>query len=195
MAVPPRVLQPSSAVGRAWDLEDDGLVTLAHADADVADVAETVWRGRSAGRLVDWSWRQIVLQSQEAFALTRPDGHPVALWATERDKLLALPGLGSCYRLDFLEIDPGLRGGVLGYYCVAVVCVRALEAGAENVVLASLPESRPFWEGTIGATFGRIHGWHVPGTLLSCRLDRTVMENLRRDADACQGPENRSSSP
>lgn len=195
MAIPRAVLQPHSAIGRTWDLGEDGVVTLKDAGLTVADAAESLWRSRGERRLVDWSWRKIVLQSHETLAFTDPTGGPVALWASAPERLLVLPNDGLCYRLDFLEIDPALRGGVVGYYAVAVACDRALEAGADNLVLAALPDSRRFWEETIGATVGRIHGWHVPGTLLPCRVDRAIMEDLRRDANACQSPANGSSSP
>lgn len=182
------VLEPSVLLGRRWDLEEDGEVQLVQVDSTVAGNAEAAWRDRPERRLVDWSWSQIADQSHEVLNLRTADGHVVAMWSCEPKTLISLPSLGACYRLDFLEIDPERRGGVVGYYAAAVACARAVEAGAQAVVLASTKDARGFWEDVVGASVRKIHGWHVPGSLLPCKIERATLEALRSDLDVCEKP-------
>lgn len=182
-------LEPCSIVGTTWDLGEDGELTLVAATAEMVTAAQAAWAVSRPLRMVDRSWVEVRLQSHETLALMDDAGNVKVLWASEPDSLRQVVRVGPGYRLDFFEIDPLLRGGVVGYYGAAIACHRALDAGANSVLVPSLPGATKFWIEKLGARTERIVGWHVPQGLVGCYIDRTTMEDLKGDADALKKSE------
>jgi hypothetical protein len=187
-------LEACSIVGMTWDLEEEGELTLVAATEELVAAAHDTWAASPALRIVDWSWVEVRLQSHETFALIDGAGNAKALWASEPDRLRQVVRVGPGYRLDFFEIEPRLRGGLVGYYSAAIACHRALDAGANSVLVPSLPGATKFWVEKLGARAERVVGWHVPRGLVGCYIDRSTMEDLKGDADAVKKPEKSGAS-
>lgn len=97
------------------------------------------------------------------------------LWASFK-KRVKLPS-GHFYRLDYLEIDPGLVGGPWGEFLFGLVCARALELDLDGILLASLQETAKFYR-SIGADQELPKGWSVARGLVPFVLRRAMIEEV-----------------
>src|ERR1700733_9242739 len=93
-----------------------------------------------------WSWRDNLSLAHDAFCVTRASNAslPVAFWCSTARRLLRLQD-GLAYRLDCVEVDPTLRGAEVGLFALALVATRALECGANRIVLGALPQAKKFY--------------------------------------------------
>jgi hypothetical protein len=114
---------------------------------------------------VTWKWRQLVSGKPEAFAVVDlATDRVTALWCTAQRRPAKLRD-GLFYRPDFLEVAPPLRGGDMGVFLFQLIAARALEVGANGIMLATWPPLRAFYAG-LGGTEGPPHGWRPPANLI-----------------------------
>lgn len=129
-----------------------------------------------------WKWATIMDQMAERFSLATEVEVLVALWCGARRGPLRLPRHGRCYRLDYFEIDPLLRGGDLGTLAFALACERAIELGATGLVLGAIPELER-WYRAHGGVSGPIQGWSVERDLLPFFFPEGMLRTLVELAD------------
>lgn len=136
---------------------------------------------KSGRRCVGAATSKIVKRCPEHLALVDQANETRGLWAG-RKRLVELPEVGNVYRLDYLEVRPSDRGGLLGAFLFALVANRAVELDASGLVLAALPVVESVyvrWGGRSGA----IKGWNAPKELIPFFFDRDQITALARYAD------------
>ena len=87
------------------------------------------------------------------------------------------------YRLDHFEIAPSVRGQLVGIFCFGLIAARAIELGADGIVLAALPEVARVYE-KWGGMKRRPAGWHVGTGLQSVVFGRDATLECAEDSDA-----------
>ncbi len=106
---------------------------------------------------------------------------PGTLWGSRKYRPLRL-GKRQVYRLDYFEVHPELRGGLLGVFALAVIASRALELGCDGMVLASLPGATKFYA-EAGGIEGPVDGWKAARSLVPFTFERPALESLREKSD------------
>lgn len=99
-----------------------------------------------------WRWMKLLKKGRnsslipERFALISSKTMLVeAIWCSSVDCVKQYGGM-KCYPLSYIEVFPKNVGKFIGTLAMAIVASRALEQGAEAVVLQSLGQSCPFYE-------------------------------------------------
>lgn len=130
-----------------------------------------------------WLWKEICSEREDCCALVVA-GRPLALWAGKRS--IKLP-CGRCYRLDYIEVDPKLRGRDLGILVMGIVADRALSNGAEGLVLAAIPnpDLMNFYANR-GGVQGQIKGWNYNKVLKPFHFSKEVLHTLSEYAHALE---------
>lgn len=100
----------------------------------------------------------------------------MVLAATKTKRLLEL-GVGRCYRLDLIETNPRWRGLGVGNFMMHVLAGRAIEAGADCLLLASVPEAISFYE-RLGGAPGKVRGWNVRPDLTPFLFEAEVLGSM-----------------
>ncbi len=131
----------------------------------------------------DWDWSELAPAHNDCFVVVDERSEPVAIWCGKHSTPLALGG-NKYYRLDYLEIHPSLGGLALGAALLILISVRALEVGADGIVLAALPVDRvrEFYRDR-GATEGAPAGWSFDPELIPFTFDRAALQRMREIAD------------
>ena len=130
-----------------------------------------------------WRWRDILGGKTERFAVVGESEAPLGFWCSAKASPISLPE-GRFYRPDHQEIDPRLRGGTLGAFMITLLATRAVELGADGIVLFTFPAPGllAFYLRN-GATQRAPQGWNVPRGLVPFTYDRTVLLQLKEMAD------------
>lgn len=130
-----------------------------------------------------WLWCTIGGACSEKHAVRDGDGAIVALWASAKEKPIKLQE-GPAYRLDWLEVRADLRSGGRGLACLAIIAARAIELGADRVVLGAHPDPRTlrFYD-TIGAERRAPRPWKAPRNLVAYVLGPKRTSELKGWAD------------
>jgi hypothetical protein len=129
---------------------------------------------------IHWKWADILKKHPEKLALIDRTSRIVALWASRKHRPLRLAE-GNCYRLDYFEIHPELRGGELGVFSLSLIAARAIELGCSGMVLGSLPGAAQFYK-NLGGEQRRVDGWTttISGTIF---LSYATLVDLKEGAD------------
>src|SRR2546430_15672934 len=83
----------------------------------------------------------------------------------------------AAYRLDYFEIDPRHRRGSLGLFAFALAGSRAMELGAQYLILGAFPPVATFYERAGGAR-GAVQGWNAARGLIPFRFTREALTRL-----------------
>jgi len=127
-----------------------------------------------------WKWAEVHKRSAECFALVRAtDRRTLALWASLNRSLL-LPE-GRFYRLDYVEVEPGLRGGDIAGLTFSIAFQRALEVGVDGLVLPSFPETAHLYE-QMGFERRVPTGWSVGKGMVAFVGKRELLLGLVEEA-------------
>jgi hypothetical protein len=119
----------------------------------------------------------------ERFALVDGTDVPMAFWCGTKRGPITLPE-GPFYRLDYMEVHPRLRGGPLSVFMVALWACRALELGANGIVLSAFPaEGLLAFYRRAGAVERQPRGWNQPRGLVPFVFERPLLEELKGYAD------------
>jgi hypothetical protein len=124
------------------NLGGSGLPTLrvTRLNRDLARGVDASWSHRRRHpAILHWQWAAIRRDHDDVFALLNEDGECVAAWAGKYESAITLAE-GAFYRLDFMEVAPGLSG--FGLYLWAAIALRGDELGANGVVFGSLAETK-----------------------------------------------------
>lgn len=177
---------PSALIGGRWDVPEVGLLTLVWGTTAIAKNADRTWGPLRPPehKNTHWSWSTIISGKPERFALLL-DEEPLAIWCSDRTELLELPD-GKHYRIDYLEVDPRLRGGPLGYFAFCTVASRADELGAIGMVFGSLPAGKLVdWYTSHGAEQRLAPGWKSPRPeLVPFVIGGVTLSNMKEYSDA-----------
>lgn len=175
--------EPTQLIGRRWVVPPIGRLTASDASLTVLDSADETWPPlRHEGDWHhSWRWRQLVAGYVEAFSLRRDGNTPAALWCSHKRQPMQLPS-GRYYRLDYMEIDPTLRGGVLGAFTVGVIAARALELKSDGIVLGTLPTHHALYT-RFGASESAPKGWNPPKGLVPYTFDWDALQRLKEMVD------------
>lgn len=119
-----------------------------------------------------WSWALILKQARDGWKVV-VGPQTVAVFATHAPGLCQLGGC-QAYRLDYLEVRPDLLATAVGTFAMALVAERALECGAECVVLEAFPQVLGFYE-KLGARSGPIEGLLPDPELIPLIFDRAAL--------------------
>jgi hypothetical protein len=107
----------------------------------------------------------------------------LALWSSSKKKPIRLPE-GIFYRLDYLEVSPPSRGGVVGTFTLAVIAARATELNATGIVLAAFPIKGLSDAYERAGAVGRCpQGWNCPANLLPFIFEAAALARLKALAD------------
>lgn len=128
-----------------WEIDDIvlGCRTATTADASSADMAWPPLRPATHLNL-EWLWMKFCARARDRLAVYRLDtNETVALWCS----YVSLVQCNSAryYRLDRLEVGPNYRHGEISDLAFALVACRALELGADGIILESIPELDRFY--------------------------------------------------
>ncbi len=152
-------------------------------DRELAERIDSRWSPARPSDAVNrhWRWVRIAERAHARFALIADDGTPAVALAMNRSRLLELPD-GPHARLDYFEVAPSSRGGVLGLLGLGVVAHLALEDGAVGLVLGSVDTAQAirFYE-KMGGERGAARGWSAPSELIPFGFDRAALEALRQE--------------
>ncbi len=150
--------------GRCWSVTGVGQCRVVLPALASLSAIDTDWKSRRKETDVHlWEWADIAVGAKDLFAIRTELGVTVGLWMSGAGAI-SLPS-GRFYRLDFLEVDPDLRGGDLGYLAFAMVVARAEELGCAGIVLAAYQDNVQVYLNFNGK-MGPIRGWQVPEGLV-----------------------------
>jgi len=178
---------------RTWDFPNVGVLSVTAAEYDDLDDVDARWPalreqadpdGNDPAR--GWVWSRIAQSCPERFAVRDRSGAIIALWASTKDAPLRLQE-GPAYRLDWFEVRADLRSGGRGAACVHLIALRALDCGADRIVLAAHPNARTlqFYD-ELGAERRLPRGWKPGRDLVAYVVgpDRlTEMKDLADDLE------------
>lgn len=122
-----------------------------------------------------WSWARIKEKAVETFQLKcKEEG--VAIWAVGRvDVKLE----GKCwYRLDFIEVHPQKRRGLLGALAVCLMAERAAELKCDGILLASVDYAVEFYAALEGVQ-RVVAGWNHQKGLVPFVFEKDQIGKLR----------------
>ena len=178
---------PTQLCGRRWSLDDTGTLELGDARRADLERIDAEWPSIRPESDVTrhWQWQELAGDEVETFVLKRDDGCPVAIWVSKKRKPILLEGR-LYYRLDNIEVHPqhrGVRlGRLLGTFLVALIAQRALEVGAEGMVLVTWQTHADFYR-KLGGRVGAPRGWTVPKDLVPFVFDEATLIRLKEMAD------------
>jgi GNAT superfamily N-acetyltransferase len=139
----------------------------------------------SARRPTDWhgAWRWIDLTAGkvEVFAVVDSADRVLGLWCSVKHKPIQLPD-GLFYRPDYLEIAPDVRGQEVGVFLFLLIAARALELGAQGIVLGTWEVLRQFYGG-LGGVERRPRGWNLEANLVPFTFDAETLADLKAALD------------
>jgi hypothetical protein len=166
-----------------WSRSNVGSVRVVEALPEHWTAADLIWPPLRPPDDLNrhWRWDKIMFQKTERLAVLSSNGTLLALWCSGKQRPLSLP-CGSCYRLDFFEIAPVLRGGGFGFFCFALAATRAVELACQGLVLAALPGLEHFYT-TLGGSRGPIAGWKTPPELSPFHFSAETLAYLKESAD------------
>lgn len=169
----------SSLFKGTWD--DGELVTRVVAgSSSIGRWVDDHWQRSIGATNEHWRWYEILREHPEQLALVLADKptEVVSLWCSKRPRGLLLDGK-RYYRLDYLELSPHHRGGVLGPLTMGLVAERALELNCEGIVLQSLPEERLVaWYTRLGGEERLANGWSRIGNLVPIVYEESAVRAL-----------------
>ena len=173
---------------RVWDLTGPGSGTAFRA-ASIADTdaADRDWeKERRPTDTNGWLWSRVLRETDDCVYRLGSDALPVAALFGMRGKHLKLP-LGAARRLNFFQIAPQLRGTGFARQAIAVFGRFALQAGAKELLICSLPSEKVlgFYE-DIGGLVEDVPGWQAPEGLVPVRIRAATLEELGERADALE---------
>lgn len=179
--------RPSPVCALRWEFPGVGVVRMTAATTPLAARIDAAWshRRRPEDLHSGWSWLGILNDCRDGFVLVACDrDEPVGVFASEKRSPITLEGR-PYYRLDYLEIDPALRGSGFGSLALALVGVRAVELGAGGIVLGAFqaPKLLEFYEES-GATRGCPRGWNPPSQVIPLTFDNSALMRLEKEAHA-----------
>lgn len=178
----PALQSTSSMMGRAWLLPTAGRVTMGSARLQDLTTVDQSWPSMrpDADPATGWVWYDIGVKYGERFSLSADDGGPLALWAGARAGVEMVEGR-PCYRIERIEVHPQKRGVGIGSFTMALIAKRAIELGAEALVLEAVTEQRTvdFYE-RLGGVSG---GWSPARGLIPFSLSRQAVARLVEEAD------------
>lgn len=151
----------------------------------MAKTIDAEWVGRRAAGDVHltWRWVDLTRDTRESFVVFLDDV-PVAIWASKTGSPVTLDG-HPYYRLDYVELDPDLRGdGQTSVMLFALIARRASELGAEGIVLSAFNVDKLIntYE-ILGATRGNPSGWKWPKELVPLTFYQGALDSLRELTD------------
>lgn len=144
MLVEGRVAEPET---NRWDHPAIGICHLARPDQMLLWQIDGSWPGRRPPSDVTqgWRWVGIAAQCRETLVLLDATLRPVAIWSGGET---VIDGQKTLYMAEFLEVEPDLRGASrLSGFVLALICARARELGCSGVLMHSLPETAPVYDG------------------------------------------------
>ena len=173
----------TSLLARRWRT-DLGDVRVVDVTTELLAEVDDSWSPRRGPADVHhaWRWREICEGQRERFGVM-VGAAPAAIWVSTRTRPLRLRD-GSYYRLDYLEVAPDLRGGVVGPLTLALIACRALELGADAIVLTAfdVPGLVDAYR-RAGAVVRRPPGWSHPSNLVSLVFEPAVVALLKGFVD------------
>jgi len=125
----------------------------------------------------EWRWKDIVAGMVEVFAVIGPGDKVIGIWRSAKHKPIRLPD-GLFYRPDYLEVAPVARGQEAGVFLFLLIAARALELGAQGIVLGTWEVLRNFYR-EMGGVEGKPRGWNVEANLVPFVFDTETLEGLR----------------
>lgn len=180
-----RGVSDSRLLGARWDLGARGVFRLVTASWPLLTQIDEAWpSARPAGALHrEWRWAAWVRdgRSEERFVLLDEADTPQFIWCAASSRLLRLPG-GPFYRPERLEVAPTRARSGVGTVGMAVLATRALELGANGVVLKATVEAAPFYA-KVGGVAGAVAGWSRSPDLVEFTLTRPALEALAEMLD------------
>lgn len=174
-------------LGRQWDVPSLGRVTIVGPTTENLALIDQMWPDARHPSHVHggWRWAAISKACEDRYIIVS-DGseprEPIAIWGSKSASKITLEER-SYYRLDFIEVNPTLRGKhpIAATFALATVAMRARERGATGVVLAAFNvdgvgrayEAR-------GAVRGHPKGWSCPSDLVPYTFEEPALERLER---------------
>jgi GNAT superfamily N-acetyltransferase len=137
-----------------------------------------------------WRWKELAAGKVEVLAVVGANDKAVGIWCSAKHKPIRLPD-GLFYRPDYLEVAPAVLGQELGVFLFLLIAARALELGADRVVLGTWEILRDFYRG-LGGVEGKPRGWNLESNLVPFTFDRETLEGL---AEALEGKEDHGQKP
>lgn len=171
-------------VGARWEL-DDSSATVIVAECDNGRWADENWERVADASNSHWNWYELISANSERFALISTSKHSevLALWCSAKEEGIVLDGI-RYYRLDYFEIAPTVRGGIVGQLTIALIATRALELRCKGMVLQALPEpSLVSWYERLGAKQYLPRGWSRIGNLVPMVFEEAVLQALAEKAN------------
>lgn len=183
--MPPR-RKASNLSTKTWTVSGIGRLRLVEPTLAQLDAVDAAWP--AARRPTDWHgawrWRELTAGKVEVFAVVGADDRMLGLWCSAKRSPIKTPD-GPFYRLDFLEVSPGARGQEAGVFLLALIAARALELGAQGIVLGTWEVLRGFYEG-LGAVERRPRGWNVEDNLIPFVFDSERLADLKAALDGME---------
>jgi len=170
---------------RRWELPGAGSETTFRL-ASLADVQVADGWPRRAADTHGWSWETVLRGADECvYALGSPTWPVAALFGT-RPKNLDLT-CGPTRRLNFFQIDPGLRGTGFARLSLAAFGRLVTDAAGKALAIAALPAPKVIaWYVEAGAVEGSPPGWTCPNGLVAVWFDPARLERLVEYSDAVE---------
>jgi hypothetical protein len=174
---------PSGLLTRVWHLPSVGRVRLTRPSTAQLAMIDSVWPAlrNSADWHHSWRWQEIAAEKAEVFAAVGPNDQVLGIWCSAKRRPIRLPA-GPFYRPDYLELVPTHRGAEAGVFLFLLVVARALEVGAQGIVLGTWDVLRGFYLG-LGGVEGKPRGWNIEPNLIPFTFDADTLEGLREALD------------
>lgn len=128
-----------------------------------------------------WKWASVAAEP-EVFAVVDANDQVLAIWRAK--KRVDLGKAGTFYRLDNIEVQPGLRGGQVGRFTILLVSARAHELG--QAILLAAPQERVNWYVDQGAAPADNLGWKCPNMLVPLQFTEDAVRTLKEKADVLE---------
>lgn len=178
----PTCAEPSE---RVWYSSDRSLsyrfVRASHVHVKAAD--------RWKGRLVEWEWTKLYqvgehcLYAVEEEHVLEATGRLVALFALH-PKRVSFGGT-STTRLDFIEVEPQVRGTALPLALFAMFARFSFDLGRTAVAISSLPEAVSYYE-KMGGERDQPAGWRAKKPLVAIGFQGATLAELVKVADGLE---------
>jgi hypothetical protein len=167
----------------AWHVDGVGPVSLVAPGRPTLEQVDELWPPLrlTTDLHQHWRWASICKGVTERFAAVDQEGNVLSLWSSAKPAV-RIEGSRS-YRLDYLEVNPAFRGGLMAPFTLALIGTRAVELGCEGLVLAAFPAVTGFYA-TFGGKEGALSGWKVAAGLVPIRFDGGALARFREVTDA-----------
>jgi len=175
----------SSVLAReVWEIEGVGALRVRVATREDLATIDGTWPAlrQPTDWHHAWRWDDICASKRERFAVIAND-EPVGIWCCDHTTPRDLPNR-IAYRLDYLEVRGDLRSGPIGPFLLTVIASRALEVGADSVILAAFPIPglvRAYVAS--GAEERCAKGWNPPPKLIPLVYEHAALAHLQGLAD------------